>query len=424
MKAQIQSVRHLGRAAFVALKWIRGCVKNSISKSIHGRNRPIASRAVSARAFIYSEAWRQFQFPEGHPWKGERAHGAFELASKLDLFRGPDVFVLEPQPVAEDALTLFHPSRYLDMLKKANRGQQTDAMLRHGLGTLDCPIFPGVYDYAKILVGGSLLAADLLERNEVGVAFSVAAGLHHGGPDFAEGFCYLNDICVVINRLLRRGKRVLYVDIDAHHGDQVQAAYWRDPRVLTISFHESTRTLFPGKGGEETEIGEGRGKGYCVNVPLLENSSDEEFELAFEAVFPPLVELFRPDIVVAQLGVDTHYLDSLSHLRLTNISYAKAVRRIVELSPRLLAMGGGGYNPLVTSRGWALAWALMRGLDPDEHADGFGGMFWGDSLASLKDRPQFIPDDLRLPAREHARRVAGYIEEHVFPLQESAAKGA
>ncbi len=324
--------------------------------------------------------------------------------------------VVEPQPAAEESLLLFHQPRYLELLRRANRGETSEELLRHGLGTLDCPVFAGVYDYARWIVGGTLLAAELIDRGEVAVAFNVAAGLHHGGDSFASGFCYLNDIAVAVNRLLRRGKRVFYVDIDAHHGDQVQAAYWRDERVFTLSLHETTRDLFPWKGGHETEIGEGRGKGFCVNVPLLAGSADEDFDYAFERLFPPLVGAFRPDVVVAQLGVDGHYQDSLSHLRLTNNSHGRAVRRIVELSPRLLALGGGGYNLQVTSRGWTLAWALMRGIDPDEHADGFGGLFWGDNLASLKDRPQFVPDDLRGPATEHVWRVVAYIEEHVFPL--------
>jgi acetoin utilization protein AcuC len=382
------------------------------------RRANVASR-VPKRAFIFSEGWKRFRFPEGHPWKGERAQVAYELASRLDLFSGEDIVVLEPQRAPEEALLLFHQPRYLELLKKANRNERSPELLRHGLGTLDCPIFPGVYDYARWIVGGTLLGAELIDRGEVGVAFNAAAGLHHGGESFAAGFCYLNDVAVAINRLLRRGKRILYVEIDAHHGDQVQAAYWREARVLTISFHETTRSLFPWKGGHESEIGEGRGKGFSVNVPMLEDTTDEELDYAFERIFPPLVRLFRPDIVVAQLGVDGHYLDSLSHLRLTNNSYCRAVRRIVELSPRLLALGGGGYNLEVTSRGWTLAWALMRGVDPEE--TGFGGMFWGDSLASLKDRPQFVPDELHLPARDHIRRVVDYIEEHVFPLHETTA---
>lgn len=382
----------------------------------HSRGETAIAGKLAKRAFIYSEGWRQFRFPADHPWKGERAHATFELAAKLDLLSGDDVLIFEPEPAPEEALLTFHKESYLALLRRANRGEATEEMLRYGLGTLDCPVFPRVYDYARWVVGGTLLAAELLERGEAATAFNVAAGLHHGGEDFAAGFCYLNDICVAINRLLRRGRRVLYIDIDAHHGDQVQATYWRDDRVLTISFHQSTDGFFPFKGGTPSEMGEGRGKGYCVNVPLLENSTDAEFNYAFEAVFPPLAVAFRPDVVVAQLGVDAHYLDSLSNLRLTNNSYCRAVRRIVEHSPKLLALGGGGYNQQVTSRGWTLAWALMRGIDPEEQSDGFGGMFWGDNLASLIDRAQFVPDELRRPAQEHVRRVVDYIKEHIFPL--------
>ncbi|MFH0811180.1 MAG: acetoin utilization protein AcuC [Pseudomonadota bacterium] len=375
----------------------------------------IAGKAAK-RAFIYSDAWRLSHLPEGHPWRGERARATFEMATRLGLFKD-DVILLEPEAAPEQALLSFHKPRYLEMLRKANRGEATEEMLRYGLGTMDCPVFPGVYDYSRLVVGGTLLGAELIERGEAAVVFSPVGGLHHGGDAFAAGFCYLNDVALAINRLLRRGRRVLYVDLDAHHGDQVQAAYWRDDRVLTISFHESTRTLFPWKGGFETEIGEGRGKGYSVNVPLLENTTDDEFLYAFERIFPPLAGRFQPDVVVAQLGIDSHYQDPLSHLRLTNLSHGKAVARIVEMSPRLLALGGGGYNTRATSRGWTLAWAVMLGIDPDEYADGFGGMFWGDNLAALKDRPQFVPPDLRRPAEEQAQRVVKYIEEHVFPLQ-------
>jgi len=186
---------------------------------------------------------------------------------------------------------------------------------------------------------------------------------------------------------------------------------------MVISFHESGKTLFPFKSGFEDEIGEGPGKGYTINVPLPENTSDEDFLWAFEKVFLPAGRAFKPDFVVAVLGTDGLFCDPLSHLQLTNVSFSQALEMILQISPKLLALGCGGYVLENVARTWTLAWAIMNGLGPkEEDAALFGGMFWGDRLSSLKDRPHFLPDDVKKQVKAEVQRVVRAIEEAVFPI--------
>jgi acetoin utilization protein AcuC len=174
---------------------------------------------------------------------------------------------------------------------------------------------------------------------------------------------------IVISSLLKKGRRVAYIDIDAHHGDGVQEAFYRTDKVLTISIHESGRYLFPGTGFEG-ETGEGEGKGCSVNIPLPPSSDDELFVYAFNEVVPPLIERFRPDIVVGQLGVDSFLTDPLAHLNYTTNGFCEVVRMMKELSPRLIALGGGGYEITNVARAWTLAWAIMNNVAaPDKPAD-------------------------------------------------------
>ena len=209
----------------------------------------------------------------------------------------------------------------------------------------------------------------------------------------------------------------LLIDMDAHHSDQVQEAFYRTSRVMCVSFHESGKTLFPFKTGFEDEIGKGRGKGYTINVPLPENTSDQEFLWAFGEIFLPVAQGFKPDIVVAALGADVLFSDPFSHLQLTNISVSRALEIIVQVSPKLLTLGCGGYVLKDIARTWTLAWAVMNGLGPKEEDTAlFGGMFWGDSLSSLKDRPHFVSDDIRKKVRSNLHSVVRTIQKNVFPI--------
>src|SRR5439155_1369055 len=193
-------------------------------------------------------------------------------------------------------------------------------------------------------------------------AFHFAGGLHHALPGRASGFCYVNDAVLAILYLKARGLRVLYVDIDAHHGDGVQHAFYADSEVMTISTHERGDYLFPGTGFVE-EAGGGEAVGYSVNLPLEPFTDSSVYLAAFEEVVPPLLGAFKPDVVVAQLGIDSHRTDPLTHLALDVQGFTRAVARIVEQAPRLVALGGGGYDLSNVARAWTAAWAVMNGVE-------------------------------------------------------------
>lgn len=368
-------------------------------------------------AFIYSPEFSKFRAYKGYPWLFDRSKVTYRLCNRLQLFEHESTEIHVPKPAETEELLRFHTKEYIGLLKKANRGVPDEEWLRFGLGTTECPVFDGVYDYHVLAAGATLLAADLIDQNKADVVFSPTGGFHHAGSDFASGFCYINDIVLAIKHWQRRRKRILYIDIDAHHGDQVQAAFYRTSKVMTISFHESGHTLYPFQTGFESEIGQGRANGYAINVPLPENTSDEQFLWAFDRIFSPVARAFGPDVVVAVLGTDVLFSDPFSSLQLTNISVTRALQTILQVSPRLLALGGGGYVRENIARTWTLAWATMNHLGPkEEDLASFGGVFWGDGISSLKDRPLFLPDDVKKKAQTEIERVVRLLEKTVFPL--------
>ena len=368
-------------------------------------------------AFVHSRQFSKFKAYRGYPWQFKRGEATHGLCKKLGLFDHEWMTVHTPKPASMEDILTFHTKQYVTVLKKANKGISKEKWLAYGLGTTECPVYKGVYDYHALAAGGTLLGVELIRQDKVDTVFCPTGGFHHAGKDFAAGFCYVNDVVMAIKKWSSVRKRVLFVDIDAHHSDQVQEAFYQTSRVMCISFHESGKTLFPFKTGFEDEIGKGHGKGYTINVPLPENTSDQEFSWAFEEVFLPVAQGFKPDIVVAALGADVLFSDPFSHLKLTNLSFSQALERIVQVSPKLLALGCGGYVLEDMARTWALAWAIMNGLGPrEEDAALFGGVFWGDDLTSLKDRPLFVSDSIRKKTKSSVRRVVGEIKKAVFPI--------
>jgi acetoin utilization protein AcuC len=291
-------------------------------------------------------------------------------------------------------------------------------MLQAGLGTDENPIFRGMFQLALTIAGGTHQGALLLAEGAARAVFDPLSGLHHAGRMRASGFCYINDIDIAIADLVRKGRRIAYIDIDVHHGDGVQEAFYGTDRVLTISLHESGETLFPGTGFE-TEIGAGEGRGYNVNIPLRAGTDDEVYLSAFEAIVPPLVDHFGADVVFAQIGADTHKDDKLAHLNLTSNGYKQVVSRINELSPRIMAMGGGGYNVYKTAALWTLAWSALVGKDPEDKFTGLvGGMMYGPEAdaGSLEDLPFVLEGREKELCVEQANRVVEYLKKTVFPI--------
>jgi acetoin utilization protein AcuC len=219
-------------------------------------------------------------------------------------------------------------------------------------------------------------------------------------------------------RLREHGLRVAYVDIDAHHGDGVQAAFYGNPNVLTISTHERGERLFPGTGFVR-EVGEGDGVGYSVNLPLEAYTDTAVYLPAFEEVVPPLLHAFEPDVVVAQLGVDAHRTDPLTHLALDIQGFTRAVARIAEMSPRLVALGGGGYDIQNVARGWTAAWAVMNGIElpaalPASYVEEARAM--GLRAKALWDEPAQIADEIQVAVKDYVGRQVSEVRETLFPL--------
>jgi acetoin utilization protein AcuC len=347
-----------------------------------------------------------------HPLKPERLQRTHELLAAYGAFDLPDVRLAPPRLATEEELALFHTAEYVDVVRALSDGRPDIPAYRYGFGPGDNPVFRGMFESEGRKVGSAVQAAEFLTRGECDVAFSYGGGLHHGGPQRASGFCVFNDAAVAIHWLLARGLRVAYVDIDVHHGDGVQAAFYDSDRVLTISLHQDGRTLFPGTGFVD-EIGASRGQGYSVNVPLPPYVDDDLYLWAFRQVVPPLVSRFAPDVVVTQLGVDTHYRDPLANLALTTAGHEALFRELAGLAGRWLALGGGGYDVSVVPRSWALAVGVMAGQEwpqplPDEYRARYGGEGLRDVEAPTLDAALRDRNADRLAATvEAVRRLHG-----------------
>ena len=280
----------------------------------------------------------------------------------MGLRAGGNRSEVAPEPAERTVLKKFHSARYLHTLKTAAKGKFDPEALYMGIGTLDCPIFKDMYDYGVLACGATLTAAKLILSGDADVAFNPSGGLHHAGPERASGFCYINDVALACTVLAEAGKRVLYLDVDVHHGDGVQNAFYDRNDVMTISFHQSGRTLFPGTGFEN-EIGTGRGLGYCVNVPLAVGTYDQAYMKAFKAIALPLITAYNPDVIVFELGTDALAGDPLANLQLTNNTYADIIDSLLGFNKPSLTTGGGGYNIDNTVRAWALAWTVLCGAE-------------------------------------------------------------
>lgn len=370
--------------------------------------------------FVYSDEMARFDFGADHPFRPERATKTYELCNRYGVMNYPWMTLLDPVPLDQTLLTLFHDPTYIGLLKEASRGEVRLEMLERGLGTEDNPLLRGIYEWSVRAAGGTHLAMQYLVNDQALVAFNPLGGFHHAMPGHAEGFCYINDIAIAIIYALSSGAgpRIVFVDFDAHHGNGLQEAFYGDPRVLVISIHETGRTLYPWSG-YETEIGEGEGKGFTINVPLEPGTDDEVYDFVLQALVFPLVRAFSPDLIVAQVGADTLVSDPLTHLKLTNNGYQGAVRGIKEICPKILALGGGGYDLYRTARCWTLAWAILNRVEPaDEFAGLVGGMMFGPEMevGSLYDHPYRAEGEIKDKAFEEARRVVDHIQKNIFHI--------
>jgi acetoin utilization protein AcuC len=338
-------------------------------------------------AFIYSRELEKYSYPPEHPFNTIRPKKTREIVSSMGLLSGAGRSEAAPVPAERVVLKKFHSARYLHALKNANPRRWDAEAFDMGLGTEDCPIFDRLYEYAVLASGGTLVAAELILSGAAEVAFNPSGGFHHAGPKRASGFCYINDVALACTVLAEADMRVLYLDVDVHHGDGVAYAFYDRSDVMTISFHENPKVLFPGTGFED-EIGSGQGKGCCVNVPLPVGTYDEAYMKAFDTIARPLIGVFDPDVIVFQLGADALAGDPLAHLYLTNNVYANIINYLLTLNKPILATGGGGYNIDNTVRAWALAWCILCGAD----SEGIAGPVTGSVGSSGKKRRRGLRD--------------------------------
>ena len=339
----------------------------------------------------------------GHPLRPERLHRTVDLMTDAGLLARRNVTVVAPRLATDEELRLFHTPEYVDAVKRLSRGEGEPDARRFNFGPGDNPVFSGMYESEAAKAGGALLGAERVASGQSDVAFNLGGGLHHAWRDHASGFCVFNDAAIAVQWLVNLRWRVAYIDVDVHHGDGVQWAFYDSDRVLTISLHQDGHSLFPGTGSLE-ETGRGAGEGYAVNLPLPRHTDDETYLWAFDQLVPSLIDRFDPDIVVSQLGVDTHVLDPLAELDLTTHGQTAVVRRIASLAPRWLALGGGGYSLDVVPRAWTLALAVMAEADPPLELPAGYRSAHGGRLLHDTQLPQVDPR-LRQQARQAVESV-------------------
>ena len=318
---------------------------------------------------LWDEALLGYNLGRDHPLHPVRLELTVALARELGVLDRPGVRVAKPQSASDALLELVHDPSYLNAVRRAPDDMMGRLGLRYGLGTDDNPVFERMHESSALITGASLAAARAVHEGTAQHAVNLAGGLHHAMRDRASGFCVYNDPAVAISWLLAQGvSRVGYVDIDVHHGDGVQAAFYDDPRVLTISMHESGYTLFPGTGFP-AETGRGAALGSAVNVALPAGTGDAGWLRAFHAVVPPMIREFRPEILFSQHGADSHRLDPLADLMLSVDGQRAAHAALHSLAHevcggRWVAVGGGGYDVVqVVPRSWTHLLAVATG-DP------------------------------------------------------------
>lgn len=348
---------------------------------------------------VFGDVNLTYDFGPEHPLTPRR------FGPSIDLMRtvGSTNFI-EPRMASDEELARLHTADYIRTVRAFS--EDPDNADAAGIGPGDCPAFEGMHEASAAVAGGSIVAVDRILATEVQHAFNPGGGLHHAMAGRASGFCIYNDVALGVARARDAGHRVLYVDLDVHHGDGTQALFWDDPQVMTVSIHETGQTLFPGTGFIDERGGPGA-LGTAVNVPLQPYSGDGSWLAAVQQVVPALALAFGPTFLVTQHGCDTHAYDPLAHLRLTTRAYRAATVMLDTIAHRYaegrwLATGGGGYDAYrVVPRSWSLVWLAQAHRDPPRETDAE----WRDRWAGDGERygqsppPQTFldPEDLVRP---------------------------
>ncbi len=370
---------------------------------------------------IGSEVYRGSSYGPKHPLAIPRVPPTLDLIRALGWF---DEARYRDSPQAGFAqLTRFHDGGYVAALMAAEREQSVPGEVRErfGIGANGNPVYREVFRRPATGAGGAILAAELTRQG--GVVHVPGAGTHHALRARAAGFCYLNDVVLGLLAWLDQGlSRILYLDLDAHHGDGVELAFEDDPRVTTLSLHEGARWPFTGQ----------RSRPGALNLPMPEGLNDSEFRLALEEVALPLIERWRPEAIMVQCGADALEEDPLARLSLSNSSHRLAVRSLMGRAPRLIVTGGGGYNPWSVARCWALVWGELNGIAPPTRlplaAEAvLRGLTW--HRAAGRNPPEhwfttLLDAPREGPVREEVRRVVAEARAHLPEAPRAVAHSA
>ena len=341
---------------------------------------------------LYSERFLDYNLGPLHPLRPVRVKLTYDLIQSKGLLDDDEIKIAAPRVASEVEILLFHEKEYVRLVQKYS--ERGSGLLDAG----DTPAFKGCFEATSLVVGASLEACDKIMGGKFAHAFNPSGGLHHAHPERASGFCIFNDPAISVNYLKTKYKirRLVYMDIDAHHGDGVMYGYYSDPVLLNIDFHENGKYIFPGTGFPD-EIGENEAKGLKLNIPLLPGTGDEAYLKAFHKLVPDTVRRFRPEIILVQCGADGHADDRLAHLRLTTNTYEEVVSEMHNLAHelcegRFLLFGGGGYTLANVPRVWTVAFATLAGkkLDneiPERWSREFRKLTGEDPPSALHDRP-------------------------------------
>ncbi len=361
-------------------------------------------------AFIYSPEQGAFVYGERHPFRPARYQALSRLLDERELLPDPGTLRTPPRAATREELVSWHDPGLVDALERADGGAFDPEMLHHGIGRGECPVFPGVFRAASLSVGGTLAACEGVADGRWQAAFAPAGGLHHALVDHSEGFCYFNDVVLGARLLTDRGLRVMVLDMDAHHGNGTQEAFYEDDRVMTVSFHETGETLYPW-GGFQGERGRGQGEGWNVTVPLIGGTHPPATLWGFSELGPPLMVRVRPDVVILIMGGDVLAQDPLTHLRCTNHLARPVVEAVTARCPRVVMLGSGGYHEEATVRYWTLAWAALTGQQLESPFDGLvGGVFLGASElqgGDLLDMKVYAQGDEKTKVWSHLQAIVG-----------------
>jgi acetoin utilization protein AcuC len=354
---------------------------------------------------VWDDGFVNYDLGPYHPLRPIRVKLTYDLIRSKKILDNDSIETVQARPATKDEILLFHEDGYVKLVEQYSK---------RGSGLLDAgdtPAFKGCYEATSLVAGASLVATDSVMSGRLSHAFNPSGGLHHAHPERASGFCIFNDPAIVIAYLKTKYnvKRLLYLDIDAHHGDGVMYGYYDDPTVLDIDFHESGNYLFPGSGFPK-ETGKGDAAGLKLNIPLPPQTGDQAYLEAFQEIVPDAVREFRPEIILVQCGADGHLDDRLAHLRLTTKTYLEVIGEMHRLAHdlckgRLLLFGGGGYTLANVPRVWTVAFATLAGESftdeiPSKWADEFKASTQEDSPTSLLDSA--TSDDKQVQAEVQA----------------------